>query len=192
MSFQQKVRKHNAGFTLTELMIIVLILGILTITAVPIFNRFMKKSRTGEAPVNISSIIRGAIIWYQESHTDSLGNPIKRHFPNTLSPFGVQNSELVRAPSNAPCSDGRSQYTRDSRPWTQQPWKSLRFGLDKSHYFQYVYDVNNNDPFGPVLTVSARADLDCDAQFSTFKNTIRFTAAGEPETSGLIAIDPLE
>ena len=68
-------RKHEGGFTLIELMIVVAIVGILAAIAVPNFIAYRNKSRIAAAVGSIESI-RAAVAAYA---ADSVGNS----FPTT-------------------------------------------------------------------------------------------------------------
>ena len=56
-------KRRTGGFTLLELMIVIIILGILASVAVPQFTRSVRKSRTAEAKATIA-LVRGAEMRY--------------------------------------------------------------------------------------------------------------------------------
>ena len=59
----KEILKSKKGFTLTELMIVVVILGILVLIAVPIYNNVTDKAETNACLANIRTI-ESAIIQY--------------------------------------------------------------------------------------------------------------------------------
>lgn len=67
-------RPDRAGFTMIELMIVVVIVAILASIAIPIYGKYIKNSRTSEATSKLAEIVTGA-----KSHAlanpDALGNP---------------------------------------------------------------------------------------------------------------------
>ncbi len=53
----KNTRKHEEGFTLLELMVVIIIVGILAAVAVPLYTGYVEKSRVTEATSIIGAII---------------------------------------------------------------------------------------------------------------------------------------
>ena len=183
--------RSQKGFTLIELMIVVAIIGILAAVAIPAFLKFIRKSKTSEANLNIKAIGDGAVSWFDAEHADQSGTPIAKHFPNTLSPTGISNNG-ANVPAAVPCAAGNPLYTKDSARWASEPWKSLKFGINKAHYFRYEY-VPTGTATSASFTVWARANLDCDTTYSTYsvRATVN-TSTGEVERTNVIVTEALE
>lgn len=64
-------RKNQQGFTLVELLIVVIILGILAAVVIPQFNSAANESREAAVASNLATI-RQAIEMYKVQHNDSL------------------------------------------------------------------------------------------------------------------------
>jgi type IV pilus assembly protein PilA len=63
------MRRHTAGFTLIELMIVVAIIGILAAIAIPNFLKFQAKSKQAEAKVNLSGIFVAQSSYFSTNDT---------------------------------------------------------------------------------------------------------------------------
>ncbi len=189
MSLRRGARRSVSGFTLVELMIVVVILGILAAVAIPAFTRYVRKSKTSEATGNISHIVQGEVTAFQQ-----FADSDYEHFVSTTA-----------TPSAAPTE---SKYPPNSLLWTSDPaWAALSFSLDTGHYYQYeagpiggggggvVISLMLGDapPPGPTdsFAVTARGDLDGDGELSAFVRTGTLNN-GEIELAPLDIINELE
>ena len=69
-------RKPNQkGFTMIELMVVVVIVGILAAIAIPIYGKYIKNARVSEATGRIGEIVTAAKSWAQEHQDAGTGNP---------------------------------------------------------------------------------------------------------------------
>ncbi|MBI5836772.1 MAG: prepilin-type N-terminal cleavage/methylation domain-containing protein [Candidatus Eisenbacteria bacterium] len=68
-------RKPNQkGFTMIELMVVVVVIGILAAIAIPIYGKYIKNARVSEATGRIGEIITASKAYAQE-HQDGSGVP---------------------------------------------------------------------------------------------------------------------
>ena len=70
-----RVRKHHTGFTMIELMVVVVIVGILAASAIPLYGNYIRNSRVTEATSRIGEIVTASKSWAQEN-MDASGNPL--------------------------------------------------------------------------------------------------------------------
>lgn len=62
-------RKNERGFTLVEVLIVVILVAILAAIAVPKYIQFVKGARSSDAKVQINAIVNAAKIYEQETGT---------------------------------------------------------------------------------------------------------------------------
>lgn len=72
-------RRSRRGFTLLEMLIVVVIIGILSVIALPNFGKFVKRAKAVEAKNLVSSLLGAEFIYYQE----------KQRFTNVQSELGM-------------------------------------------------------------------------------------------------------
>ena len=69
-------RKSNQkGFTMIELMVVVVIVGVLAAVAVPMYGKYVRNARMTEATSRIGEVVTAAKAWAQENQ-NAAGNPI--------------------------------------------------------------------------------------------------------------------
>lgn len=184
------LRKFAHGFTLVELMVVVAIIGLLSSVAIPSFSRYIRRSRTVEATMNLRRLFDSASAYYMSEKADATGRILPRQFPTTI-PWSPDLSACCGWPSNKCAPGGKDNYgltynqffsaTTSSAggytAWSDPRWQALNFGVEDPHYFQYEALAANNikiDPLykggagyngatvGDIYNVEAAGDLNCD------------------------------
>jgi len=157
----QKTREKE-GFTLIELMIVVLIVGILAAVAIPAFRSYQMTARTGEASAFLAEIAQR-----QEAYRSEFG---------TYCDVGGGSDAAQRMPVDLPAPNAPVMWPTDLA--TLGNWAQLGAHPDGPTYFQYATwaGLPNNAPADifpsnwPDFWFVARAfgDLDGDGQVITF------------------------
>ena len=165
---KRSIKRLMAGFTLVELMIVVVILGILAAVAIPAFTRYVKRSKTSEATGNISKIYQGELTYFQQSQERS-----------TAATFLTAAAN----PSDIPTA---SKYAANNTIWHTGNWADIGFGLDSAHYYQYAATGSST-----TFSATAIGDLDGDGTQSTFQRTGQLNG-GEIQGSQILISNELE
>ncbi len=66
---------NQKGFTMVELMVVVVIVGVLAAVAVPMYSKYVKNARVAEASGKIGEVVTAAKAWAIEN-PNTAGNPI--------------------------------------------------------------------------------------------------------------------
>ncbi len=171
-SSRRRKLNHQSGFTLMELMTVVVIIGVLSSVAIPSIRGFIHRSREAEAPTNIMAIAQGAKLFFNQERVDSKGIVVPPQFPSSRNSRNKVDG-YATMPNVTPCQDikGSPLYAKNSKRWFKdrlnEPWFDLKFSLSRSHYFQYGY-VTRNSGRSATYTIRARGDLDCNKKLKTF------------------------
>jgi prepilin-type N-terminal cleavage/methylation domain-containing protein len=157
------------GFTLVELMIVVVILGLLAAVAIPAFSRYVKRSKTTEASSGIASMYRLQLAYYENTQERT------------------SNTSFATCAALPTTSPGSSKYPSNVALWMNaSDWNSLGFVMNRPHYYQYSTDGSNT-----ATTVRAVGDIDGDTSQSTFGRSAALNA-GEVQGSRMQIVNELE
>jgi len=93
MKMFKMMKKGNKGFTLVELMVVVVIIGVLTAIAVPVYNNVTEKAKLNAIAANLR-IINGAISQYRADN-DVSANPTQAQVTPYLQSWPANNPKGV-------------------------------------------------------------------------------------------------
>jgi prepilin-type N-terminal cleavage/methylation domain-containing protein len=173
------IRRRGApAFTLVELMIAVAIVSILASVGIPSFMKYVKKSKTVEAGINLRKLYDGEVAYYLDPHVDANGLPLSRQF--------------MECP---PTPDAVPRASKGHGIWTGG-WESIQFGIDTYVTYQYRVVTNGVD-VSAEFTARAVGDLDGNNTEATYERwgwvEDDGTARGEVfGSSGLLITEPFE
>jgi type IV pilus assembly protein PilA len=204
--------KRQRGFTLIEIMIVVAILGILAAIAIPALTKYMRRSKTSEARVNLAKLFDASSAYFNEEHVDrgavvtigaggTITNAASHRCPhprgtNAGGPVGPTPplaTDCNQGPGGhcVPALGGGPAGYYDMIEWTQEAtgmWNALNFQMEQAHYFHYRYvSLNTTTGFGTCqFTAQAFADLDDDdTVFSTYERAGAADQQGVNAAAGL-------
>jgi len=94
----RSLSRSQAGFSLIELMVVVAIIAVLATIAIPRVNRFVAKSRTSEAQINLSSIYTFNKNFYVEYQGYTNSFPSMGYVPEGRIRYNVGWSSVAECP----------------------------------------------------------------------------------------------
>ena len=151
----------RGGFTLIELMVVVVIIGILAAIAIPAFNRSVRRSKTSEAVVNLRRMFDGAVTSYQDEQVTRDGTALPPRFPMSSPASPEENSCCGINPGSGRCPGEADNFKG-------QTWHKLGFSISDPHFYWYTF-ASKGEGAGAHFTARANGNLDCDETFSTYE-----------------------
>ncbi|MBV8757307.1 MAG: prepilin-type N-terminal cleavage/methylation domain-containing protein [Deltaproteobacteria bacterium] len=149
--------RAQRGFTIIELMIVVVIIGILAAVAIPMFMNHMNRSKASEAMLQLNKMAIDAKTYY---------------FANTKYPQGT--AAVLPGADGAACASANKRFAVSSAWAADSVWLDLGFQVDEPNMFSYHFTSNS-------LTQAqglAVGDMDCDGTKITY--ILNLNAAQEP------------
>jgi hypothetical protein len=139
--------------------IVVVVLAVFGLVAVSSFKKYMRRSRTTEAPPNLKKIFDGAKGYFEKGAVvDRTGRRVSHAFPDSV---GLTPSK--------PCCQQAGKRCQNT-DWRDPTWAAVGFEIADPHYFQYRFASSGSDQ-AARFTAGAHADLDCDGTLSTYERT---------------------
>ena len=165
---KRSMKKVLAGFTLVELMIVVVILGILAAVAIPAFTRYVKRSKTSEATGNISKIYQGEVAYFNQSSEQSNAS------------FAAASATPTGTPSASKFPAQPTAFTSNSG------WSAIGFSVDAPLYYKYSAAATSQR-----FNAIAIGDIDGDSVNSNFSRAAALNA-GEIQGDQIVITNELE
>jgi len=140
-------------------MIVVAIIGILAAVAIPAFMKYIRRSKTTEASMNVRKMFDSSVSYFEAEHANRSGEIIARQFPTSAS-------NILNCCDNSIGTGGKCKP--NPALWTAATWQALNFSVDDPFYYGYDYASSGTDA-GAKFTAGAYGDLDCDGTRSTYE-----------------------
>jgi type IV pilus assembly protein PilA len=137
----------SRGYTLTELMITVALIGVLAAVAIPNFVKYQARTRRSEGFTHVAGIARAYKGYYAEAG----------EYPDTLATTGSMPS----LPDRVPPGTTKMQWDAD----TENFFKIVGWRPDGAIYYTYEIESDCGSGCGPdnCFTITAHGDVDGNA-----------------------------
>jgi type IV pilus assembly protein PilA len=165
-------------------MIVVAIIGILAAVAIPAFMKYIRRSKTVEATMNIRKLYDSSVSYYEGEHADSGGNILARQFPLSAA--------WTPTASCAGQTGGKCAPSSYVTQWQTATWTGLNFSVDDPFYYQYQY-VSGGSGITASFNAQAQGDLTGDSKYSLFQRTGTVTSDNNVSGgAGLYTVNDIE
>ena len=187
-SLTAALSRRVRGFTLVELMIVVAIIGVLSAVAIPSFMKYIRRSKTTEASMNLRKMYDSSVTYYEAEHADSAGSIVTKQFPSAKTWTPTQGQCCLE--TGRKCTP--PNHIND---WTHAVWQALNFSIDDPFYYSYqtVATVGTGSAIGDRYDLEGSGDLNCNGTYSLFRRSANVDSNyGIRGGSGLYILNELE
>jgi prepilin-type N-terminal cleavage/methylation domain-containing protein len=154
----RRLLEEESGFTLLELLNVVLILGILMLTAVPTYMTTRDKAYKGTAAANVKSLVASARLYAADNSPNSANDPNRAASTTDTGYAGMTIAGLAQYNANI----SKAGYVNNSGTESSSA-VTIRAPLDGTHFC--VYSVQGRwyawqlNPSGQILVSTAPSQL---------------------------------
>lgn len=129
----RRLVEEESGFTLLELLNVVLILGILMLTAVPTYMSTRDKAYKGTAAANVKSLVASARLYAADNSPNSANDPNRTVSTTDTGYAGMTVTWLAQYNSNI----AKAGYVNNSGTESSSA-VTIRAPLDATHFCVYA------------------------------------------------------
>lgn len=159
----------------------IFVLGILAAIAIPAMTKYMRRSKTSEARINVAKMFDATSAYYSE-HGKCPDSDGPQGRAGVTPPLAV-NCNLGQGGRCTADGADAAGYPQDA--WADNPvWSALGFEATGGHYFHYDFRWTEKDGMCQ-FTAQAFGDLDDDGTFSTYERSGAADANGVDGAAGL-------